>query len=589
MKDHMLHGAKRLIDATTQPHIPQAVGAADHQGLLGLRLNGDGVTRLVPDGENGFGMHQQALSCRRELDVVAGPGEKRDPKHLFQLPDSGTDRGLADVEIVRRPAKVACAVNLEKGFEITDIHSGSGTLHLCGKMQAMHELDDPSIPAAQREVYTVSRLNLEARGVLERGFPLLWVEGEISNLARPRSGHLYFTLKDAYAQIRCAMFRNRQLQSPVKITDGMLVTVRARATLYEARGEFQLVVEHAEEAGVGELQRRFERLKQQLAAEGLFDAAHKKPFPPVPRCLGVITSPSGAAIRDILQVLKRRHAGLPIVIYPTAVQGERAPAEIVAALRRADAEDRCDVLLVARGGGSLEDLWAFNDEQVVRTLFGLRKPVVSAIGHEIDFTLTDFVADLRAPTPSAAAELLSPDTTALERRLAELASRLARREQALIQSRLTRLDQLQARLGRQAPRRRLQAMAQRVDESEQRLVRSLQRRLETHALAVQRAARAVRRNPPQEHIRHLAQQLHHLRGRLSQAYQRRLEQSRSRLAVTVRTLDAVGPLATLSRGYAIVTDRDQRIIRSSESVAIGDAITARVAHGELECRVERKR
>ena len=262
---------------------------------------------------------------------------------------------------------------------------------------------------AERDIYSVSRLNREVRVLLERGFGVLWVEAEISNFSRPSSGHWYFSLKDANAQVRCAMFRQRNMLCAFTARDGQKVLVRARIGLYEPRGEFQLIVEHMEDAGLGALKRKFEELSARLKAEGLFEAERKRPLPALPRRIGVITSPSGAAVRDILHVLARRFPAVAVMVYPVAVQGAQAPAEIVAALKLACRRAECDVLILARGGGSLEDLWAFNDEQLARAIVASSIPVVSGVGHEIDFTIADFAADVRAPTPSAAAELVVPD------------------------------------------------------------------------------------------------------------------------------------------------------------------------------------
>ncbi|MEW5972932.1 MAG: exodeoxyribonuclease VII large subunit, partial [Pseudomonadota bacterium] len=276
---------------------------------------------------------------------------------------------------------------------------------------------------------TVSSLVREIRALLEGNFPLVLVEGEISNLARPGSGHLYFTLKDAGAQLRCAMFRNRASLLRFRPQDGAHVLVRARITVYEPRGDLQLVVEHIEEAGLGALQRAFEQLKHRLAAEGLFEATRKRPLPALPHRIGIITSPSGAAVRDVLHVLERRFPMIPLRVYPTSVQGAGAADEIVAALRRANEDGDCDVLLLVRGGGSLEDLWPFNEERVARAIAASQLPVISGVGHETDFTIADFVADARAPTPSAAASLAVPDALAVADQLRALEGRLLRRMQ----------------------------------------------------------------------------------------------------------------------------------------------------------------
>jgi len=260
-----------------------------------------------------------------------------------------------------------------------------------------------------RDVYTVSRLNQTARQLLEQGLPRIWLEGELSNLSRPSSGHLYFTLKDSRAQIRGAMFRNRNQLLRFRPQEGMQMLVRCRISLYEPRGDYQLIAESMEEAGDGALQRAFEELKRKLDLEGLLRAEHKQPLPLLPRRIGVVTSPSGAAIRDVLSVLKRRFPAIPVMVYPVPVQGKEAGREIAAMLHRAGERRECDVLILTRGGGSLEDLWAFNEEVVARAIHDCPVPVISAVGHEVDFTIADFVADQRAPTPSAAAELASPD------------------------------------------------------------------------------------------------------------------------------------------------------------------------------------
>jgi exodeoxyribonuclease VII large subunit len=335
----------------------------------------------------------------------------------------------------------------------------------------MPELSSVSL---QRDVYSVSRLNREARGLLESAFPRLWVEGEISNLARPVSGHLYFTLKDARAQVSCALFRNRATRLGFSPENGSQVLIQAQVSLYEARGNYQLIVNQMEEAGDGALRRAFEQLKNRLHKEGLFEAQHKQPLPRLPRCIGVITSPSGAAIRDVLTVLRRRFPGIPVIIYPTQVQGETAAGQIVAAIQTADSRAECDVLLLTRGGGSLEDLWPFNEEVVARAVFACKLPMVSAVGHEIDFVITDFVADQRAATPSAAAELLSPDQTELDNRFRQLDSRLYALLRQRLQQHRDQLNWLTKRMQQSHPGRQLQQQAQRLDDLELRLSRAWQ-------------------------------------------------------------------------------------------------------------------
>lgn len=435
-----------------------------------------------------------------------------------------------------------------------------------------------------RDVYTVSRLNAEARAVLEGSFPLLWVEGEISNLARPASGHWYFSLKDAGAQVRCAMFRQRNQLLRFKPQDGMHVLLRVRISLYEGRGEFQLIAEHMEEAGSGALQRAFEMLKLRLQNEGLFDPARKRPLPRLPRRIGVITSPTGAAIRDILTVLSRRFPAIPVVIYPVPVQGTGAGEQIAAAIKRAGERAECDVLIVGRGGGSLEDLWAFNEEVVARAIHASPIPIVSAVGHEVDFTIADFVADMRAPTPSAAAELLSPDREEMRSQLLQQRIRLARSFQRQMRHKKQLLDALQKRL--KHPGRRLQEIAQRLDEMEQRLVRAshhLLRHTRAHLAALH--AR-LERHTPLHRVQSMQARRQELQRRLHSATTQHLERMNRRLAQAAHTLDAVSPLATLSRGYAIVTAADGSVLRAAAQTAPGQQVQARLGQGHLLCRVE---
>ena len=345
----------------------------------------------------------------------------------------------------------------------------------------------------RRDIYTVSRLNREARGLLEGGLPSLWITGELSNLSRPASGHWYFTLKDEDAQVRCAMFRQRNLAVRAGPRDGMQVLLRARVGLYEARGEFQLVVDHLEEAGEGELRRRFEALKQKLAAEGLFDAARKAALPRFPRRIGIVTSATGAAIRDVLNVLRRRNPAITVLIYPVPVQGAGAAREIAAMLELADRRREVDTLLLVRGGGSLEDLWAFNDEALARTIAGLGLPLVTGIGHEVDFTIADFVADLRAPTPSAAAELAAPDAEALLAALGIAAGRLRAAAARAVQRRGEVLAQAERRLKFLHPAQAVRERMQRLDELQARSLAAMRREGRVALRPPASAARGARR------------------------------------------------------------------------------------------------
>jgi exodeoxyribonuclease VII large subunit len=420
---------------------------------------------------------------------------------------------------------------------------------------------------AEREIFSPSQLVRLARDLLEDTFPLIWVEGELSNFSRPASGHLYFSLKDAQAQIRCAMFRPKSQYLRFKPADGMRVLARVRVSLYEARGEFQLIVEHLEEAGEGALLRAFEALKAKLAAEGLFDAAQKRPIPTLPRRIGVITSPTGAAIRDVLSVIGRRFPLVEIEILPVPVQGKEAPPAIIKALNAASKAQRHDVLLLTRGGGSLEDLWAFNDEAVARAIRASSIPVISAIGHEIDFTIADFAADLRAPTPSAAAELLVPDAGEILRHLLR--------------------DQVQLE---QLLRRRLQSVAQRVDHAHMRLRAQHPRiRLRLGGERLAQLQVRLRSQHPQLRLLLRREHLHALRRRLHATTTRHLESRALRLSEFGRTLNAVSPLATLQRGYAILLDRnDGRVLRSVEQARAAQHIQARLANGDIALRHEAK-
>jgi exodeoxyribonuclease VII large subunit len=420
----------------------------------------------------------------------------------------------------------------------------------------------------EREIYSPSTLTRLARDLLEDTFPLIWIEAEISNCARPGSGHLYFNLKDAQAQVRCAMFKLKAQLLRFKPADGQRVLARARVSLYEARGEFQLIVEHMEEAGEGALLRAFEQLKARLAAEGLFDIARKRRLPASPRRIGVITSPSGAAIRDVLHVVARRFPLAEIEILPVPVQGKEAPPAIVKMLHAAARAARHDVLLLTRGGGSIEDLWAFNDESVARAIHASTVPVISAIGHEIDFTIADFVADARAPTPSAAAEMLVADAAEVRRRLERdrhvLASTLRRHLRALAQ----RVDHGHARLRNLHPRARLRAGRERLTALRLRLRGSHPR---THM------------QPWHEHLVGLSRRLRH-----STAARLRLSQLRTR--ELARALHAISPLATLQRGYAILSNpANGEIVRSTAQAQPGISLRARVADGEFDVRVESKR
>jgi len=434
-----------------------------------------------------------------------------------------------------------------------------------------------------REILTVSQLNGRARVLLEDVFAQIWVEGEISNLARPASGHLYFTLKDRQAQVRCALFRQNALRVREALRDGLAVRVRGKVSLYEGRGDFQLILDLLEPAGDGALRLAFEALKERLAAEGLFAAERKRALPAHPQRIGIVSSPTGAVIRDIVSVFRRRAPQVELTLLPTAVQGREAVAQIVHALELADRQG-FDALILARGGGSLEDLWCFNEEAVARAVAACVTPLVSAVGHETDVTIADFVADLRAPTPSAAAELLAPDSSDLARRLESLQRRLQLRMQHLLAARHLQLDGLRRRL--RHPGERLQQQAQRLDDLELRLRRAMQRRLQDGSERLARLDTRLAARHPERLLGLLRQRLAHLGERLPRAMQTILRERHQRLEAAAQTLQAVSPLATLGRGYAILLDEQGRAIRAAAQTQPGQRLHARLAEGGLVLRVE---
>lgn len=434
-----------------------------------------------------------------------------------------------------------------------------------------------------QEIYTVSQLNRSVRDLLEEGFPALWVEGEISNCKRPSSGHLYFSLKDENAQVRCAMFRNRQIGLGFVPKDGIHVLAKAQISLYEERGDYQLIIEYLEETGAGKLRRAFEQLKQRLANEGLFDAQHKKSLPTFPKQIGVITSATGAAIRDILTVLKRRLRNIPVIIYPTPVQGAEAAPQIAAAIQIANQRKECDVLMVARGGGSLEDLWPFNEEIVARAIYASEIPIVSGVGHEIDFTISDFVADQRAPTPSAAAALVTPDGRELLQNINLLMQRLHRaisNELRHHQQTITNLKKLL-----QHPGRKLQDQAQQLDYLERNLIKATFHLLHLQQTKLDHTYAKLERYQPQQLLTLLTEKQKNLTQRMQVAMQNNLNAAQNKFVNICRALDTISPLNTLQRGYAIVS-KNENILRNSQEVNVGDKVTAQLAKGQLNCIVE---
>ena len=449
-------------------------------------------------------------------------------------------------------------------------------------------MDRSTTAPALREIYTVSRLNREAKSLLEGGFPLLWLEGEISNLSRPASGHLYFCLKDAQSQIRCALFRSHASRINLPLRDGMGVVVRARVSLYEGRGEFQLLVDQIEDSGEGALRRAFDALKRRLNDEGLFASERKRALPALPRRIGVITSPSGAAVRDILTTLRRRFPAIAVLLYPVPVQGAGAAEKIAAAIALASARNECDALILARGGGSLEDLWPFNEEIVARALAACRLPVVAGIGHETDFTIADWVADVRAPTPTAAAEMLSPPQQAWLHALVQHETRLWKLMQRRQQEAAQRLDWAQRRLAH--PRERLANLSARFAAAATHLQRCIGERRRHHGQRLATASLRLHAHAPQRRLGALHMRLREADNRLRWAARRELGTRAQRLELAAQALNTLSPLATLARGYAIVREQATgAIVRTAGTVSPGTAVSVDLAEGILECTVTNTR
>lgn len=433
-------------------------------------------------------------------------------------------------------------------------------------------------------IYSVSALNTETRELLESTLGSVWVQGELSNLATPRSGHLYFTLKDASSQVRCALFKGNRAGLAVTPADGLQVIIHGRVSLYVPRGDYQLIVDHMDPAGEGVLRQAFELLKRKLEAQGLFDPRHKRPLPALPRRIGVISSPTGAALRDILSVLERRFPAIPVLVYPVRVQGDQAAADIVAALATAEARGDCDVLILARGGGSLEDLQPFNEESVARAIHACTLPVVSGVGHQVDFTIADFVADVRAETPSAAAAAVVPD----QREWREQLDRLAGRLRYLMATRLgheaQRLDWLSRRL--RHPRRALQETWQRADTLAMRLDNAMARLMAAHRQRLERLEHRLAAASPVSRVALARQEQIRLTQRLHQAWQRGAERRLARLTLVERSLAGLDPDGVLRRGYAILSRReDGRVVTRVAMAPAGTPLRARVADGELPCLV----
>ncbi|WP_429108422.1 exodeoxyribonuclease VII large subunit [Aeromonas media] len=449
----------------------------------------------------------------------------------------------------------------------------------------MNHLDESS-QSRQQQIFTVTRLNSAVRMILEQDLGLVWLTGELSNLAMPSSGHWYFSLKDMSAQVRCAMFKGNNRRVPFRPQDGMQVLVQARVSLYEPRGDYQLIIESMQPAGDGMLALRFEELKRRLGAEGLFDEGRKRPLPREPRAVGLVTSATGAALHDMLTVLRRRAPDLPVFIYPTQVQGSAAIGQIVSAIALANRRAEVDVLIVGRGGGSLEDLWCFNEEAVARAIAHSAIPVVSAVGHEVDVTISDFAADLRAPTPSAAAELVAPDRSARAQRLVHLKQRLvqaiSRRQTAARHGFVL----LQKRLDHQDPKRRLEQQSQRLDELSGRLQQLLNLRLHQGERRLANLELRLQARSPSTLLA-TGKRRHQLaQERLHTLMNKRQDLAAHRLAMLSARLDGISPLATLGRGYSITRTPSGEVISRAAQVSPGQQLVTTLAEGALRVRVE---
>jgi exodeoxyribonuclease VII large subunit len=435
---------------------------------------------------------------------------------------------------------------------------------------------------------SVSQLNRRVKTLIEQGMARLWVEGEISNLSRPASGHIYLSLKDDSAQVSAAWFRQRQRAPAIGFKNGDRVLAYGRVSLYEARGNYQLIIEQQEPAGEGVLKRRFDALKLKLADEGLFDEERKQILPTLPNRIGVITSPSGAAVRDVLSVLGRRFPAVPVVIYPAAVQGDAAPGELIGALETAIRRDECDVLIMCRGGGSLEDLWAFNDEALARAISDCPIPLISAVGHEVDFTIADFVADVRAPTPSGAAEIIVPNQSDWLRQISAIATRIARVGQRALEDRAQQLDWLGRRLVASSPTTTLQRQRQHLRENSGRLNSAIRRQLLERKSSLQAINNDLMKLSPALSVQRSIGRLNEYRQRLSTATRNRLSDASHRIALLGRALNSVSPLATLDRGYAIVkSELSGDVLLSAASVEAGEDIRAQLSRGEIIATVKK--
>ncbi|HBY86518.1 MAG TPA: exodeoxyribonuclease VII large subunit [Colwellia sp.] len=442
---------------------------------------------------------------------------------------------------------------------------------------------------SQQHILQISELTKKVRFILESELNTVWLTGEVSNFIAASSGHWYLSLKDAKSQVKCAMFKgsNRRVRLSTGGTpsNGQQVLVRAKVSLYEPRGDFQLIIEHMEDAGTGLLRQQFEQLKNKLHAQGVFDLSRKKPLPEHINCVGIVTSPTGAAVKDILTVLKRRNPNIKAIIYPSLVQGDYAQGDICHAIESANSRNECDVLIVGRGGGSLEDLWPFNEESVVHAIYNSALPIISAVGHEVDTTLSDYVADLRAPTPSAAAELVSSDSSELLNQLLMLKQRLVKAQQSKLDYLSNETNYLQHRLSQVHPEQQLQLQQQKADELSLRLKLVMKRNIEQlQSKPVQLRQRLLQQSPiktiqlQQEHV---SQNAH----RITQAMQNSLQHNSENFVHLIEQLQLVSPLATIARGYSVARNSKNEVISKVAQVKVNEEISVQLSDGSIKAKV----
>ncbi|WP_019028397.1 exodeoxyribonuclease VII large subunit [Colwellia piezophila] len=442
---------------------------------------------------------------------------------------------------------------------------------------------------SQQHILQISELTKKVRFILESELNTVWLTGEVSNFIAASSGHWYLSLKDAKSQVKCAMFKgsNRRVRlgTGAKPSNGQQVLVRAKVSLYEPRGDFQLIIEHMEDAGAGILRQQFEQLKNKLNAQGLFDLSHKKAIPTHINCVGIITSPTGAAVKDILTVLKRRNPNIKAIIYPALVQGEYAQGDICHAIERANSRNECDVLIVGRGGGSLEDLWPFNEESVVRAIYQSDLPVISAVGHEIDTTLSDYVADLRAATPSAAAELVSSDSSELLNHVVMLKRRLLKAQQIKLAHLGSEINYLKHRLSQVHPEQQLQLQQQKADELALRLKQAMKRNIvQVQAKPAQLSQRLLQQSPLKV-IQLQQQKVKQNEHRITQAMHNTLQHKSERFVNIIEQLQLVSPLSTIARGYSVTRNKDNAVITKVNQVVQGEEISVQLSDGKINTRV----